>query len=47
MMLYEEGRFQLDEPITRHLPEFAGQHVFTSGGYGAVATEPAVRDITL
>jgi CubicO group peptidase (beta-lactamase class C family) len=46
MMLYEEGRFQLDEPITRYLPEFAGQRVFTGGGYGAVMTEPAVRAIT-
>ena len=46
MMLYEEGRFQLDDPITRYLPEFAGQRVFTGGGYGAVMTEPAIRDIT-
>jgi CubicO group peptidase (beta-lactamase class C family) len=46
MMLYEEGRFQLDDPVTRFLPEFAGQRVFTGGGYGAVMTEPAVRDIT-
>ncbi len=46
MMLYEEGRFQLDDPISRRLPEFAGQRVFSGGGYGAVATEPAVRDIT-
>jgi CubicO group peptidase (beta-lactamase class C family) len=46
MMLYEEGRFQLDDPISRLMPEFAGQRVFTGGGYGAVATEPAVRDIT-
>ena len=46
MMLYEEGRFQLDDPIARYLPEFAGQRVFTGGGYGAVMTEPAVRDIT-
>ncbi|HWE18637.1 MAG TPA: serine hydrolase domain-containing protein [Hyphomicrobiaceae bacterium] len=46
MMLYEEGRFQLDDPITRYLPEFKGQRVYTGGGYGAVVTEPAVRDIT-
>jgi len=46
MMLYEEGRFQLDDPITRYLPDFAGQRVFTGGGYGAVMTEPAIRDIT-
>jgi CubicO group peptidase (beta-lactamase class C family) len=46
MMLYEEGRFQLDDPIARFLPEFAGQRVFTGGGYGAVMTEPARRGIT-
>jgi CubicO group peptidase (beta-lactamase class C family) len=46
MMLYEEGRFQLDDPITRYLPDFAGQRVFTGGGYGAMMTEPAIRDIT-
>ena len=46
MMLYEEGRFQLDDPITRYVPGFAGQRVFTGGGYGAMITEPATRDIT-
>ncbi|HEX6000423.1 MAG TPA: serine hydrolase domain-containing protein, partial [Hyphomicrobiaceae bacterium] len=46
MILYEEGHFQLDDPISRVLPEFAGQRVFIGGGYGAVVTEPAVRDIT-
>jgi CubicO group peptidase (beta-lactamase class C family) len=46
MMLYEEGRFQLDDPITRYLPTFADQRVFAGGGYGAVMTEPAMRDIT-
>jgi CubicO group peptidase (beta-lactamase class C family) len=46
MMLYEEGLFQLDDPISRYLPDFAGQRVFTGGGYGSVMTEPATRDIT-
>ena len=46
MMLYEDGRFQLDDPITRYLPDFRGQRVLTGGGYGAVATEPARRSIT-
>lgn len=46
MMLYEEGKFQLDDPVSRVLPTFAGQKVFTGGGYGAVMTEPALRDIT-
>ncbi len=46
MMLYEEGAFQLDDPISRFVPAFAGQRVYTGGGYGAVQSEPAVRDIT-
>jgi len=31
MMLYEEGRFQLDDPIARFLPAFADAQVFTGG----------------
>jgi CubicO group peptidase (beta-lactamase class C family) len=46
MMLYEEGRFQLDDPITRFLPYFANQRVFTGGARGKLDTVPAQRDIT-
>jgi CubicO group peptidase (beta-lactamase class C family) len=46
MMLYEEGQFQLDDPIARYLPGFTDQRVFTGGGYGAMLIEPATRDIT-
>lgn len=46
MMLYEEGRFQLDDPISRFLPEFAGQRVATGGSRGKLETVPAQRDIT-
>ena len=46
MMLYEEGRFQLDDPITRFLPCFAHQRVFTGGGRGKIDTVPAERAIT-
>lgn len=28
LMLYEEGRFQLDDPLDRHIPEFADLKVF-------------------
>ena len=28
MMLYEEGRFQLDDPISKFIPAFANQRVF-------------------
>lgn len=46
MMLYEEGRFQLDDPISRFVPAFAGQRVLSGGSRGKIDTVPAVRDIT-
>ncbi|MGD9803719.1 MAG: serine hydrolase domain-containing protein [Hyphomicrobiaceae bacterium] len=46
MMLYEEGRFQLDDPISRFIPVFAGQRVLTGGSRGKIDTVPAARDIT-
>ncbi|HET9020152.1 MAG TPA: serine hydrolase domain-containing protein [Acetobacteraceae bacterium] len=46
MMLYEEGHFQLDDPITRFLPCFADMRVFTGGSRTLYGTEPAQRDIT-
>ena len=32
MMLWEEGRWKLDDPVARHVPEFAGLKVRTAGG---------------
>jgi CubicO group peptidase (beta-lactamase class C family) len=46
MMLYEEGRFQLDDPISRFLPAFAGQRVAVGGTRGKIDTVPAARDIS-
>jgi CubicO group peptidase (beta-lactamase class C family) len=46
MLLYEEGFFQLDDPISRFIPEFSGQRVWSGGGFGAIQSEPALRDIT-
>lgn len=46
MMLYEEGHFQLDDPVTRYLPCFANMRVFTGGMQGRIDTVPAERDIT-
>jgi CubicO group peptidase (beta-lactamase class C family) len=44
MMLYEEGAFELTDPIARWLPEFAGVRVFTGGSslkpVTGAATEP-------
>ena len=47
MMLYEEGRFQLDDPITRFLPEFTDMRVFTGGNRVKAETVPAQRPITI
>lgn len=47
MMLYEEGRFQLDDPLSKFIPGFAGQRVFTGGSRGKFETVPAIRDITI
>ncbi len=46
MMLYEEGRFQLDDPISRFVPAFAQMRVFTGGSRGKLETVPAEREIT-
>lgn len=46
MMLYENGLFQLDDPISKFIPAFAGQRVWSGGGFGATQSEPARRDIT-
>lgn len=46
MMLYEEGHFQLDDPITCFLPEFRDMRVATGGARGKIDTVPAERDIT-
>ncbi len=47
LMLYEEGRFQLDDPISRFLPAFANQRVCTGGSRAKPETEPAARDISV
>ncbi len=47
MMLYEEARFQLDDPIARFLPCFANMRVAVGGSRGKIDTVPAERDITI
>ena len=47
MMLMEEGRLRLNDPVERHLPEFRGQWLLVSEGGGTrVLTKPA-RPITI
>lgn len=49
MMLWEEGRFQLDDPIAQWIPEFQDARVLTAydEATGAVTSEPAKRPITI
>ena len=46
MMLYEQGLFQLDDPISRFLPYFAQMRVACGGQRGKIDTVPAAREIT-
>ena len=45
MMLYEEGRFQLDDPISKFIPGFRNQRVYSGGSRGKIESVPAERDI--
>ncbi|WP_409494879.1 serine hydrolase domain-containing protein [Amycolatopsis sp. cmx-11-12] len=47
MMLVEEGRIDLRDPISRWLPEFAEPRVFTTGSFVRMTTEPATEPIRL
>ena len=44
MMLYEEGRFELDDPVLKYLPEFAQVRIAQSLG---VVGRPPTRPITI
>jgi CubicO group peptidase (beta-lactamase class C family) len=46
MMLYEQGLFQLDDPIARFLPAFGAMRVAVGGQRGKIDTAPAARPIT-
>lgn len=48
MMLYDEGRFQLDDPVAKYIPEFTGLEVFVSQTEdGSFVTEPANHPMTI
>ena len=49
MTLFEEGKFQLDEPIKKYIPEFANPQVLVNydAKTGKYTTRPAARDITI
>ena len=47
LMLYEEGCFQLDDPIAEYIPAFSGTRVFAGGDADSFETEPLARPITV
>lgn len=48
LMLYEEGHFQLDDPVGRYLPELADLRVeIADGPDGELRTEPADHPVTI
>ena len=48
MTLYEEGKFELDDPISKFIPEFSDMQVYTGvDANGNVTTEPLDRPITI
>ena len=46
MILYEEGRYLLTDPVAQYLPEFADLEVWIDGTVAKAQTEPA-RDMTV
>lgn len=47
MMLYEDGRFLLDDPVSRYIPEFKNPKVLVKPASGKPYTIPASREITI
>ena len=47
LLLFEEGRFQLDDPIEQFIPQLANRRVLKSGATALDDTEPARGPITI
>lgn len=47
MMLYEEGCFQLDDPVAKYLPEFAQTQVWAGGDAPLSSTVPVESPMTV
>jgi CubicO group peptidase (beta-lactamase class C family) len=47
LVLYDEGKFRLDDPVSRYLPEFKGLRVYAGKGDQTVETrrEMTIRDL--
>ena len=47
LLLFEDGRFQLDDPIEGFIPQLAARRVLRPGATSLDQTEPAVQPITI
>ncbi len=47
MMLYEQGRFQLKDPVAKFIPSFADARVYRSGSTVNPATEPLTEPMRM
>jgi CubicO group peptidase (beta-lactamase class C family) len=47
MMLYEDGRFLLDDPVSNYIPEFKNPKVLVKPASGEPYTIPATKQITI
>jgi CubicO group peptidase (beta-lactamase class C family) len=47
MRLYEQGLFQLDDPVHKYIPTWANLRVFVSGNHPVFATAPVARPMTI
>lgn len=49
MMLWEEGRFRLDDPISKYIPEFKNQQIIDTYNEadGSYTTTPVTNEITI
>ncbi|MER6348050.1 serine hydrolase domain-containing protein [Streptomyces sp. NPDC001595] len=47
LLLVEEGRLSLDDPVARHLPEFADARVYVEGSGESTRTRPAAGPIRI
>src|SRR5712691_4886746 len=47
MMLYEQGKFQLDDPVSRFIPELRGLNVLAGGTANDYQVHDAAREMTV
>jgi CubicO group peptidase (beta-lactamase class C family) len=47
MQLYEKGHFQLNDPVSRFIPEWRNHQVWVSGEGAAMKTEPPKRPVSM